>query len=100
MNRKSWATVAMVLCATAQTEEKTRWTYQGEAGPEHWTELEEGAACNGMRQSPVNIIRTDTQPETQASFPLTLECSPATLVHSVTNNGHSISRHVKSGTRS
>jgi carbonic anhydrase len=90
MGRKIRGFVVLILCVTAQAEEQTHWTYQGEAGPEHWAELEEGAACDGARQSPVNIIRTDTLPDTQASFPLTLKYSAATLVHSVTNNGHSI----------
>lgn len=97
MDRATLALITLPLCVPAHAGEQTDWTYQGEAGPEHWAELEEGAACNGSRQSPVNIIRTDTQPDTQASFPLTLRYSPATLVHSVTNNGHSIQYNFAAG---
>jgi len=66
------------------------WTYAGERGPEHWVELEEGSACGGTAQSPVNIIRTDTMPASQRAWPLALRYPAETHIHDVVNNGHSI----------
>ncbi|MEE4279161.1 MAG: carbonic anhydrase family protein [Halieaceae bacterium] len=66
------------------------WEYAGELGPEQWAELEGCSACNGEHQSPVNIIRTDTQPDSQANWPLVLRYPAETTIHSVVNNGHSI----------
>lgn len=79
-----------VLAMASHAEDAAHWAYTGEAGPEHWVELEGGGACGGQHQSPVNIIRTDTDPAAEREQPLTLDYSPATVVHSVTNNGHSI----------
>ncbi len=70
--------------------EEEHWSYAGEKGPEHWAELEEGSACDGVRQSPVNIIRTDTDPDSSRNWPLVLRYPPETHIHDVVNNGHSI----------
>lgn len=70
--------------------EEPHWSYAGEMGPEHWKELEAGSACAGHRQSPVNIIRTDTEPDSQRRWPLVVHYPASTLIHDVVNNGHSI----------
>lgn len=75
---------------TMASEDPEHWTYAGELGPEHWADLEIGSACSGARQSPVNIIRTDTLPNTSENSSLTLHYPSATQIRSATNNGHSI----------
>jgi carbonic anhydrase len=66
------------------------WTYGGERGPEHWAELESGAACDGDAQSPINIIAVETAPDSSDNWPLVIDYPPATRIHDVVNNGHSI----------
>ena len=72
----------------AETEQN-HWAYTGEMGPEHWSALE-GSACSGIRQSPVNIIRTDANPTSNVQIPLALHYSPTTQLYDAVNNGHSI----------
>lgn len=82
---------AVLLCAPPLgAEEQQHWTYSGETGPEHWDEMEAGSACNGASQSPINIIRTDTDPDSQKNWPLALHYPAETHIHDVVNNGHSI----------
>lgn len=77
--------------ANQSTHQKSAgWTYAGERGPRHWAGLEAGSQCGGQAQSPVNIIRTDSTPNTSAEWPLSLHYPISTRLHSVTNNGHSI----------
>lgn len=71
-------------------EEADHWSYAGEMGPAHWAELEVGSACSGSRQSPVNIIRTDTTPRTSDDTLLELHYPSVTRILSAANNGHSI----------
>ena len=71
-------------------EEIDHWSYAGEMGPAHWAELESGSACSGSRQSPVNIIRTDTTPRTSDDRLLELNYPSVTRILSAANNGHSI----------
>ena len=80
---------ALALVALPVAAEHESWAYEGEMGPEHWQELE-GSACSGAKQSPVNIIRTDTDPDSQADWPLAVHYPATTPLYSVTNNGHSI----------
>lgn len=82
--------IALITAGQAVAKEhNSHWGYQGEMGPEHWAELE-GTACDGTKQSPVNIIRTDAEPSTDSRFPLTLHYSPQTDIYDAVNNGHSI----------
>jgi carbonic anhydrase len=63
------------------------WAYSGETGPEHWAELEEGSACYGQYQSPVNLVNYITK----ASLPpINFFYSDSTHLHAVANNGHTI----------
>ena len=84
------STLVACIALTALADEETHWSYSGETGPEHWDKLEEGSACNGEKQSPVNIIRTDTDPDSEKNWPLELRYPEETLIHDVVNNGHSI----------
>lgn len=79
-----------LVSMVAMASDQAHWTYTGESGPEHWAELENGSACNGTRQSPVNIIRTGTTPDTQTNWPLFLHYPASTRIYDVINNGHSI----------
>jgi carbonic anhydrase len=47
----------MPVLVTAQ-EPPVHWEYEGEAGPEHWGELDESyAACSqGRAQSPIDVV--------------------------------------------
>ncbi|MCW5713013.1 MAG: carbonic anhydrase family protein [Bauldia sp.] len=70
----------------AGAQEVHHWTYQGEAGPANWGELEEGyAACAvGLEQSPIDIPADAAMSEVDLVF----DYRP-TALH-VVNNGHTI----------
>lgn len=76
--------LAMVLPATASTH--PRWSYEGEASPEHWGELgNEFLTCKtGMYQSPIDI-----QHVIDGKLP-PLEPNFHTDTESIVNNGHTI----------
>lgn len=76
-------------------QEKAHWSYAGETSPEHWAEIEENSDCGGMNQSPVNIIEIDAVPNDNDK--LKVFYSPETLLHGVTNNGHSIQFDFETG---
>lgn len=85
------AAFGLVVHAPASgAEENDHWGYAGEMGPAHWAELESGSACSGSRQSPVNIIRTDTTPRTSDDRLLELNYPSVTRILSAANNGHSV----------
>jgi carbonic anhydrase len=67
------------------SEWKTEWGYQGAIGPDHWAGLApEYAACNGKRQSPLDI-RTASKAQLPAlhfdyrSAPLTIDNNGVTI---------------------
>lgn len=82
------ALAAISLAVSAEGQD-SHWAYEGEMGPEHWTELE-GSACSGEQQPPVNIIRTDAAPARSSAWPMELHYSPQTMIFDAVNNGHSI----------
>jgi carbonic anhydrase len=60
--RKRWMTVAWLVVAAvlgpaiSRAQWKTRWSYEGAIGVEHWSELDpDYAACAGKEQSPIDI---------------------------------------------
>ena len=61
--RKGWITIALLIVAAVlvpaspRPQWKTRWSYEGANGPEHWGDLDpEYAACKvGKEQSPIEI---------------------------------------------
>ncbi|MCW1401238.1 carbonic anhydrase family protein [Novosphingobium sp. MW5] len=65
---------------------KPHWTYDGEAGPEHWGELSEDfKACKtGRMQSPIELGVADVE----AKFAVRVAYRPGPLT--VVNNGHTI----------
>jgi len=79
--------LVMALSATSMAGAATpHWTYEGKAGPEHWSELtQDFHICHeGKAQSPINI----THPIEGHLQPLDLEYR--TAAENVINNGHTI----------
>lgn len=72
------------------------WTYQGETGPEHWSEIEKKSDCNGNKQSPINIIDIDAKTD-ETLKPIDIHYSTNVKIHDVTNNGHSIQYNFEKG---
>ena len=62
------------------------WSYEGEAGPDHWGDLAaDYATCStGTHQSPVDILA----PESQALTDIQFNYNPSALT--IKNNGHTI----------
>lgn len=79
--------------AADQPHEAKHWGYEGETGPEKWSELApENAVCSaGSSQSPIDIKAT--QPG--AGGRTNIKWTPASL--NVVNNGHTIQADVASG---
>ena len=84
--------IALSVVSAAAAQEATpeplpHWEYEGEAGPDHWGELDERfAACAaGLEQSPVDIV-TPTDPETLPEIEFSYQPSSVTM----RNNGHTI----------
>ena len=42
------------VCLQQKCEKEHHWSYEGSAGPTHWGE--EFPACNGLKQSPIDIV--------------------------------------------
>lgn len=77
--------VALLAPALA-TAAGPHWSYEDQAGPEHWGELDPGyAACaSGQQQSPINIAN-----DKPAKLPK-LEFSYTAAPLKIRNNGHTI----------
>ncbi len=65
------------------------WSYVGETAPEHWAELERGANCDGVYQSPINIIDVNTK-SLEKLDDFKIHYSSETILNKVINNGHTI----------
>jgi carbonic anhydrase len=80
----------------SENHDGEHWSYEGKTGPAHWAELEEESVCDGLHQSPINIITKDVIKS------LTLETmeinyTPSTKIHDVINNGHTIQYNFEEG---
>ncbi|MCB4799445.1 carbonic anhydrase [Neotamlana laminarinivorans] len=90
-------TISLISCkkqtkglALNNTPHKIKhWSYQGETAPKHWAEIEANTECDGLHQSPINIIHTHTDSVKNRSD-LKIHYSPSTYIEKVNNNGHSI----------
>lgn len=69
--------------------ENQHWTYKGETGPKHWTEIEKQSDCGGKWQSPINIIDIDAEIDPFLE-PIDIQYSNNVKIHEVKNNGHTI----------
>jgi len=74
---------------TAISEVIKHWTYQGETGPEHWSEIEKDSECNGVEQSPINIVDLNAVYSDRSPV-LKVYYASLTKIHDVTNNGHTL----------
>jgi carbonic anhydrase len=81
------------VCSRLAWAEGAHWSYEGEAGPDHWGDLaKENAACSvGSQQSPLDIAGV-----TEAELP-DLELSWLTGGGKIVNNGHTIQVNVPAG---
>jgi len=77
----------------AAEAEAPHWSYEGEAGPEHWGELApEYLMCSeGWNQSPINLVD-----DVHANLPA-LEFEYYSTTVDEINNGHSIQQSIKPG---
>jgi hypothetical protein len=88
-------TIALLVVTLVLTPEgpfaqwKTRWSYEGEKGPEHWADLDpDYAACKaGKEQSPIDIgnAKKTVPPAIQFQY------KSGSLKHLI-NNGYTLSR--------
>lgn len=79
-------TLVLTLQTQAQEQHHPHWSYKGDTGPDHWSELSpEFAACKtGREQSPIDI----SNPVTSQLPALRFEYKPVPL--RVVDNGHTI----------
>jgi carbonic anhydrase len=87
-------------CVTRTAEEDAHendphWTYEGEAGPEHWAELSpKYEKCGtGTRQTPIDLASSEVVPMGLED----VEFQYATAGASVVNNGHTVQVNVPEG---
>lgn len=73
-----------------QKSEHAKWDYSGESGPEHWAQLEQDSECDGLHQSPINIIDVETSPGNFLGKIDEMIYEDETTIRSITNNGHTI----------
>lgn len=93
--RKTIAVAAMGLASlAAQAEGAGRhWSYHGHGGPERWAELDPAfeACASGMRQSPINIHKTE-----KADLP-PLGFAYGSVSPTFWNNGHTVQVNLPAG---
>lgn len=84
--------IILMGCDNSKSDKKTNeepkkhWNYDGETGPEHWSEIDQND-CGGSAQSPVDIVETEKD---ETLKPIDFHYSQETKIHDVVNNGHSI----------
>lgn len=89
------ATGALAVCATlAGAEDARHWSYDGEGGPAHWSELAaDNSACGvGSQQSPIDIKDT-----IKAELPAISLDWKAAAGATVVNNGHTMQVNMPDG---
>ncbi len=79
-----------LLQCQSKTPASQEWSYHGETAPEHWAELEKGAACQGQAQSPINILSGQCATLPGADTALAWYYDPQTHLYRVVNNGHTV----------
>lgn len=89
--------LALLTCLTvplfAAEKNAPHWSYEGEAGPEHWGELSpDFLMCSeGWNQSPINLVD-----DVNANLP-ELQFEYYSNDINIINNGHSIQQKIKPG---
>ena len=89
------AALSFVRCAAGLPgpRRESHWSYEGEAGPDHWGALaKDNAACSvGGQQSPIDIVAA-----TEAKLP-ELKLAWRNEGGKIVNNGHTIQLNVPAG---
>jgi carbonic anhydrase len=85
--------VCPLCCGRSLAAEGSRWSYEGETGPDRWSSLgSENAACSaGSQQSPIDITVS-----TKANLP-PLKVAWQKQGGRIVNNGHTIQLNVPPG---
>jgi carbonic anhydrase len=87
VGQKVWIPAGVAMAAaSADHGSAPHWSYEGEAGPEHWGELDASfAACvTGRTQSPIDLKEATPQDLANIVF----NYQPSTI--NILNNGHTI----------
>ncbi|NNJ87977.1 MAG: carbonic anhydrase family protein [Eudoraea sp.] len=77
-----------------QKNAESHWNYEGETGPEHWAMIEENSECDGLAQSPVNIVNYERE---KIGGALQIFYADSTHIFDVVNNGHTIQYNFAAG---
>lgn len=77
-------------------ESDKHWSYSGETSPKHWTEIEKNSDCDGLLQSPINIIHRSAD-SIQINDKFKMFYTRDTFISEVKNDGHSIKFAFESG---
>jgi len=85
----------MLPAASVAAEHAHHWSYSGQGGPSHWSELEHAyAACGtGKSQSPIDIRTHDVRTEALPALRFDYKPTPLHII----DNGHSIQVNVSPG---
>lgn len=87
----------LLLCLASQLslaeQDTAHWAYEGEEGPEHWSELSEDflMCSEGWNQSPIDLVA-----DVHADLPV-LEFEYYSSPIDEINNGHTIQQNVRPG---
>lgn len=81
------AVVAGLFVLSAPAGEKAAWSYEGDAGPEHWALLgPEFSVCAGKNQSPIDLVTVKMIEADLDNISFHYENAPLVAI----NNGHTI----------
>lgn len=98
--KKGLAVVALLLFGVVfgQALEPPHWSYEGEAGPENWGQLDEAyqLCALGTEQSPIDLVEASFTQENIEDIAFAYQPSPLVI----TNNGHTIQVSYDSSTGS
>lgn len=92
---RSFSCVALLTATSALAgDEHAHWSYQGETGPTHWSEIAgDYHTCSmGQQQSPINI---DAAAKNKTLPPLHFHYQPSAL--RILNNGHTVQVNFPAG---
>lgn len=96
-------TTLSIALATGAIAQEIDWHYEGDAGPEHWADLDESfAACAGHQQSPIDIkpdaaVDAELQPIV-INWNEKVDLSVANTGHGIQDNGADLGTATINGT--
>ncbi|QRY81109.1 carbonic anhydrase family protein [Pseudomonas sp. PDNC002] len=85
------------LCLALSTAHASdaHWTYSGDQGPAHWGELGSALCASGHEQSPIDVEKSQIQPQKVDTSELKLHYGKVPL--KLINNGHTIQASAAEG---